>query len=111
MSITKHQVEKIPAVYQDFLLALASVVESKREGSVIQVAAVPFSNVFDAVSQAHGYNLRQVRELAHNLEAKGYIKQDHFGFVSPTALGEDVIRAILPSVDEPAVVPPLPDLN
>src|SRR5438094_628781 len=110
MSLTKQQIETIPSVYRDFLLALASVVESKREGSVVRIAGVPFSNVFDAVNEAHGYDLPQVRELAHNLEAKGYIKQDHFGFLSPTALGEDVIRVILPSVNEPASVPPLPDL-
>jgi hypothetical protein len=111
MSITKEQVERIPDVYRDFLLALAPVVESQRKGSVVKIGGVPFSHVFAAVSKLHDYDLPQVRELAHNLEEKGYIRQDRFGFLSPTSLGEEVIRVLIPSIDEPVVVPPLPDLN
>ena len=111
MALSKAQVEQIPEVYRDFLLALSPVVESRREGSVVRIGGVPFSRVFDAVSDLHDYDLPQVRELAHNLKAKGYINEDRFGFLSPTALGEDVIRVLAPSVEEPVSVPPLPDLN
>lgn len=111
MALTRTQIEQIPEVYRDFLLALAPVVESKREGSVMQIAGVPFSHVFDFVVERHDYTLPQIRELAHNLRAKGYVTEDHFGFLSPTALGEDVIRALVPSVDEPVAVPPLPDFK
>jgi hypothetical protein len=111
MALTKEQVERLPPVYRDFLLALASVVESKREGAVVRIAGVPFSHVFDAVNKLHGYDLPQVRQLADNLRVQNYITEDRFGFLSPTARGEEVIRALLPSVTEPVLVPPLPDLS
>jgi hypothetical protein len=111
MSLTKMQVERLPEVYRDFMLALAPVVESKREGSVMKIGGVPFNRVFEAVNRSHAYDLPQVRELAHNLKAKDYIQEDKFGFLSPTALGEDVIRVLIPSISEPVVVPPLPDLD
>jgi hypothetical protein len=111
MALTKAQVEKLPDVYRDFLLSLAPVLESKREGAIMKIGGVPFSRVFEAVARLHGYDLPQVRELAHNLKSKGYIEEDKFGFLSPTELGEDVIRALVPSVSQPVIVPPLPDLN
>ncbi|HEY2415309.1 MAG TPA: hypothetical protein VGI40_23905 [Pirellulaceae bacterium] len=111
MALTKSQVEKLPDVYRDFMLTLAPVLRSKQEGAVMQIKAVPFSFVCEAVGKLHDYHLAQVRELRQNLKAKGYITEDKFGFLSPTDLGEEVIRLLDESVDEPVVVPPLPDLN
>jgi hypothetical protein len=77
----------------------------------VRIDGVPFSRVYDVVVQTHDYELPQVQELARNLKAKGYIQEDKFGFLSPTALGEEVICALIPSVSEVVTVPPLPDLN
>jgi hypothetical protein len=77
----------------------------------VRIGGVPFSRVYEAVNRTHDFDLPQVQELAHNLKSKGYIQEDKLGFLSPTALGEDVIRALVPTVSEPVVVPPLPDLN
>lgn len=109
MTWTSEQLGQIPEVYRDFMIALKPILDSKAPGRVLQIHGVHFGMVYEALSNKYGYDLEQVRELAHNLRRDGWIEEDHLGFFTPTAKGEDLIRALSGSENgEEKSVPPLP---
>jgi hypothetical protein len=41
MSWTKAQIEQIPEVYRDFMLALKPVIDSRKCGAVLKITGIP----------------------------------------------------------------------
>ena len=109
MMWTPEQLEQIPEVYRDFMTVLKPVLDSKAPGRVLRINGIHFGMVYEALSNKYGYEIEQVRELAHNLRRDGWIEVDDLEFFTPTARGEELIRAL--SGSENGVgksVPPLP---
>jgi hypothetical protein len=109
MTWTLEQLDQIPEVYRDFLIVLKPVLDSKAPGIVLRINGIPFGMIYHALSNKHGYDVEQVRQVAQNLRRAGWIDEDQLGFFTPTATGEDLIRAL--SGTGSAVgqrVPPLP---
>ncbi|HTU93807.1 MAG TPA: hypothetical protein VMF69_27250 [Gemmataceae bacterium] len=109
MTWTPEQLEQIPEVYRDFMVVLKPVLDSKAPGRVLRINGIPFGMVYEALSNRYDYDIEQVRQLAHNLCREGWIEEDNLGFFTPTAKGEDLIRALSGSEDGVRkTVPPLP---
>ncbi len=109
MTWTLEQLEQIPEVYRDFLIVLKPILDSKAPGVVLRINGIPFGMIYNALSNKHGYDVEQVRQVAQNLRRAGWIDEDKLGFFTPTAQGEDLIRTL--SGTGGAVgqrVPPLP---
>ncbi len=85
MALSREQLEQVPEVYRDFMLVLKPVVDSKAPGVVLRINGIPFGMVYEALSTKYGYNTEQVRELAHNLRAGGWIEEDQLGFFTPSS--------------------------
>lgn len=111
MKWASEQLEQIPEVYRDFMIVLKPVLDSKAPGRVLQIHGVHFGMVYETLSTKYGYDLEQVHEVAHNLRRDGWIEEDNLGFFTPTAKGEDLIRALSGSENGVGkTVPPLPAL-
>jgi hypothetical protein len=109
MTWTSDQLKQIPEVYRDFMIVLKPILDSKAPGRILQITGIPFGMIYQALSNKHGYDSQQVRQLAHNLRVRGWIAEDDLGFFTPTAEGEDLIRALSGSENEVRkTVPPLP---
>ena len=109
MTWTVERLEQIPEVYRDFMLVLKPVVDSKVPGVVLRINGIHFGTIYETLSSRHGYDMEQVRQLAHNLRAAGWINEDNLGFFTPTATGETVIRALGGAGSAVKLrVPPLP---
>jgi hypothetical protein len=109
MPWTSEQIEKIPSVYRDFMLALKPVLDTRQ--SVLTIAAIPLGSVYDALLTRYDLTAEQFRQLADNLRKAGLIDEDRLGFLTPTDKGEGLIDA-LAGKEEAASngVPPFPDL-
>lgn len=111
MTWTLEQLERIPEVYRDFMIVLKPVLDSKTPGRVLRINAIHFNTVYEALSNRYDYDVEQVRQVAHNLRRDGWIEEDNLGFFTPTAKGEDLIRALSGSANGVGkTVPPLPAL-
>src|SRR5436309_2245310 len=109
MQWSKEQLEKIPEVYQDFMLILRPVIDSR--DAVLKISGIPLGQVFSALRTKYQYEPQEVRELAQNLREGGLINQDDLGFLTPTGKGEALIRAIAGNQEPvPSRVPELPPL-
>lgn len=111
MTWTVEQLEQIPELYRDFLIVLKPVLDSKSPGKVLRINGIPFGMIYNALSTKHGLDVEQVRQAAQNLRQAEWIDEDKLGFFTPTAKGEDLIRAL--SASESQVVqrvPPMPTL-
>jgi hypothetical protein len=109
MTWTPEQLEQIPEVYRDFMTVLKPVLDSKAPGRVLKINGIHFGMLYEALSSRYDYDMEQVRQLAHNLRRDGWIEEDKLGFFTPTAKGEDLIRAISGSENGMRkTVPPLP---
>jgi hypothetical protein len=109
MTWTVEQLEQIPEVYRDFMIVLKPVLDSKAPGRLLRINGIHFGMVYEALSNKYGYDVEQVREVAHNLRRDGWIEEDNLEFFTPTAKGEDLIRALSGSGNGGGkTVPPLP---
>jgi hypothetical protein len=109
MTWNPEELEKIPAVYRDFLLALKPIIDSRN--SAVRIAGIPIGHLYSAIAFRHGYDLAQVTALARNLVSEGYVEMDKLGFYKPTGKGEDLILAIAGEpLPENANIPPFPKL-
>ncbi len=109
MTWTPEQLEQIPEVYRDFMIVLKPILDSKAPERVLRINGVHFGMVYEALSNKYGYDVEQVREVARNLRRDGWIEEDNLGFFTPTAKGEDLIRALGGSENGVGkAVPPLP---
>jgi hypothetical protein len=111
MTWTPEQLQQIPEVYRDFMIILKPVLDSKMPGRILRINAIHFSEVYEALSNRYGYDVEQACQVAHNLRRDGWIEEDNLGFFTPTAKGEDLIRALSGSENGVGkTVPPLPAL-
>ncbi|MGH7172330.1 MAG: hypothetical protein ACRELF_06860 [Gemmataceae bacterium] len=109
MTWTAEKLEQIPEVYRDFMIVLKPVLDSKAPGRVLRINGIHFGMVYETLSNQHGYDVEQVREVAHNLRRQGWIEEDNLGFFTPTAKGEDLIAALSGAANgQGKTVPPLP---
>ncbi|MHB1425462.1 MAG: hypothetical protein ACYC3I_20025 [Gemmataceae bacterium] len=109
MTWTAEQLARIPEVYRDFMIVLKPVLDSKAPGRVLRINGIHFGMVYEALSNKHGFDIDQVRELACNLHRDGWIDVDNLEFFTPTARGEELIRALSGSENGVGkTVPPLP---
>lgn len=111
MALPQDKLEEIPEVYRDFLTVLKPVLDSKAPGVILRITAIPFGMIYNALSNKYAYDIEQVRRLAQNLRAQGFIEEDSLGFFTPTAKGEDLIQALngMGGAVEKRV-PPLPSI-
>ena len=111
MTWTVEQLEQISEVYRDFLTVLKPVLDSKAPGTILRITGIPFGMIYNVLSNKYGYDVERVRQLAHNIRAQGLIEEDSLGFFTPTAKGEDLIRALSGMGDAiEKRVPPLPSI-
>jgi hypothetical protein len=109
MSWTKEQIEKIPLIYQDTLLALEPILRSRE--SPLRINGIHASRLI-GLGERHGLTSEGMKQVLHNLESRSLIEIDKLGFVQPTANGEDLINAIQGSTAPPSEeVPPFPDFS
>src|SRR5690348_789 len=109
MPWTREQIEKIPEVYRDFMMALKPVIDTRQ--SVMTIAAIPLGSVYNALLTRYDFGPQQVRQIADNLKRAGLIEEDRLSFLTPTGKGEALIEAIA-GTEETITngVPPFPDL-
>jgi len=105
---TKEQIEKIPEVYLDFMMALKPIIDTRR--SVVAVSAVPLGSVYNSLLTRYPYSPQEVRQIADNLKKAELIREDSLTFLTPTVKGEALINELAGSEDSPNGVPPFPDL-
>lgn len=109
MPWTREQIEQIPEVYRDFMVTLWPIIRSRQD--VLRINGIPLGRVLTALSTRYDYNPEQIRKIADNLEAGGWVAEDKFGFFTPTAKGETLIKQLMNDQEVSAVeVPPLPKL-
>jgi hypothetical protein len=109
MNWTKKQLDQVPEVYRDFMLILEPILDSKEPGRVLKVSGVHLGQIFNSLRLKYDYEPRAVREIADNLKKAGWIEEDEHGFVTPTAAGAGLIRALVRKREAvPSRVPPLP---
>lgn len=109
MLFTKAQLDRVPDIYRDFMLTLSPIIRSRDE--VLRINGIPLGRIFTALVTKYQYTPEQIRKIADNLVGEGWVAEDKLGFFSPTAKGEDILRAILDAQEpEPVDVPPLPKL-
>jgi hypothetical protein len=110
MTWTQEMLDRVPAVYRDFMLTLKPVVDSRQPDVVLRINGIHIGQVYGALSAEHDYNLEQVRELARNLCREGWIEGDDLGFFTPAAKGEQFILAVTETAKANGHgVPPLPN--
>lgn len=111
MTWTAEQLQQIPEVYRDFMIILKPVLDSKAPGRVLRINAIHFNEVYAYLSNRYDYDVEQIRLVAHNLRRDGWIEEDRLGFFTPTAKGEDLIRALSGLENGMGkTIPPLPAL-
>lgn len=103
-SWTPDQIDRIPSVYKDFMLALREVVDS--ESRPIKVSGIPIGRIESALrALGHPYDATAVAE---KLEEKQLVSHNDFGFYQPTSLGKKLIQGIV-GTRVPESIPPFPD--
>lgn len=105
-TVTPEQIEQIPRVYRDFLLALKPVIDS--ESMPVRISGIPRGRIHSLLMM-RGYDLDEGKfdYLIDELGGAGLIEQDRLGFFWPTGKGTRWIRALFgPTV--PESYPPLP---
>lgn len=110
MNWTQEQLEQLPQVYRDFLMVLKPVVDSRAPHAVLRITGIPFSRIYDALSNAYEYDADQVRGLADQLKQRELVTEDSLGFFAPTARGEALLLALTQQNGQAAQrVPSLPE--
>ncbi|MDX1966714.1 MAG: hypothetical protein SFV23_06040 [Planctomycetaceae bacterium] len=108
MAITKEDLQKVPEPYKTFMQALWPVIRTDEDGSIVRVTGIPYHMIESIVADRHGYSQTQVQTLSQQLQARGWIEVDKFGFYRPAGQGIEALRAI--NHAEPvAAVPELPE--
>ena len=92
MPWTREQIEKIPDVYRDFMIALKPIIDTRQ--SVMTIAALPLGSVYNALQTRYDYSPQQVRQIADNLRQAGLIEEDRLSFLTLTGKGEALIKAL-----------------
>lgn len=111
MTWTDKQLERIPEVYRDFLLALRPVVDSEDEGAALNISGIPAGQVFHFLRLNHGYEPREIDELYRNLAQQQLVERDKWGFYYPTDKGKALIRRLVrDQAPMDSRVPALPEL-
>lgn len=105
MPLTQEQIEQIPKVYRDFMIALKPILDSR--AAPVRINGIPRNRIFTILAMnEHPYDFEQV---AAALKAAGLIEEDDLGFVTPTDRGINLIRD-LAGPERPITIPPLPPL-
>ncbi len=110
MAWTKEQIDNVPEIYRDFMLALKPILDSRNE--VFQISGIPLGRVYSGLSSKYAYGPRDVRQVADNLKEQGFIQEDQLGFLTLTGKGESFVKALVGEHNgkDGARVPPLPAL-
>lgn len=110
MTWTPEQIEQIPDVYRDFLLALKPVVDSRQPEAVLKVTGIPYGRIFEYMRTRYGLEAHEIREVSDTLRKRDLVDEDKLGFLIPTGPGEQLIDALAEEREEaPSRVPPFPD--
>ena len=110
MEYTKDQISSIPEPHRDFLLALWPIIDSQRQGSVLRISGIHFSQLYGILSRRHGYEPFEARQVADALKQGGWVGEDLHGFFRPTGQGESLLLAMQRVPRESSRVPQLPQL-
>jgi hypothetical protein len=100
---TQQELDQIPRVYRDFLLALRPVLDF--EDGPLKITGIPRGRIQSLLTMK-GHHF-EFDALASELEAADLVRHDRLGFYVPTAKGASLIRALF-GPTEPAEAPPLP---
>ena len=101
--ITHDFVEQLPAIYQDILRAFPKFEPNRRAGY-----GLAFQSLFAALEEQRtlGENMQACEEMAR---ANVVEIKDRF-FVTPTAIGEQLITELTGHKPKSPVIPPFPPL-
>jgi hypothetical protein len=111
MTWTRDQIDDIPTVYRDFLLALRPVIDSRKRGAILQITAVPYADMYEYLRTHYDYSPDAIEQVARNLKARGLVEEDEYRFFVPTEKGAQLIEALAAERELAAEeVPALPDL-
>jgi hypothetical protein len=108
MTWSNEQLEQIPEVYKDFMLALKPMIDSRDQA--LHISGIPVGLVYSALARKYSeYDASQVKELLRNLRHQDFVDQDKFGFIVLRPKGEALIATLTQADQRKAKsVPPLP---
>ena len=94
MAWTRNMIATVPTVYRDFMRALKPIIDRRDPEIVLKINGFQLSSIWEVISRRNDLDWDQVQKVASTLRREGLIEQDRYGFIKPTASGEEFIQFV-----------------